>query len=328
MSVRVPVVCLLAISVLVFAGGAEASASTVPSLELWASKTRVPVGGGIELRVKMATPSRVPIEAGDVHIEYAFPGQRWTTLTELETNSRGRYSNTYAIPVTVDLRARFLGSSRFHPVTTGRIRVSTYKGIPAEGSEYWNPRDGCGYVVEHRVWVGKICSRQLVDSSGRRIEDLFDLYEYNPSSSTHAGNFVVEQNTEEPGWFEFRVPGNSLFEVVLWAAIKESEPSAPPAFEVDLGGKDVWISEAELKRDLEAQRAAAAGQQAAPPATQTVTIGGVPPSAEQALDNMLNGFDALGGSEELAQSFSAVYSLNLMDPVNTYVCGSSGFLCE
>ncbi len=315
--------CLAVVAALLIwlaAGSPRAEAAPLPYLKISVSKIKVPVGGGTEVKIKLANSSGTPIQGGLVDIEYAFPGKYWTTLEEVETNARGGYSNVYAVPATVDLRARYLGGHGFSAAKTTKVRVTTYTGIPAEGSEYWNPKDGCMYEVEHRAWVGKICSRQLVDSSGVRIEDLFDLYEYDAASSTHVGKFLLEENTREPGWFEFRIPGDSLFDVVEWAALKESEPTAAPSFEVILDGKHTWISEAELKADLQAQQAAAAGQQAAPPSTSTVSVGGE--STPQAFTDLLNGFDALGGSEELEQAFSGVYSLNLMDPVDTWVtCG-------
>jgi hypothetical protein len=298
---------LLLVLFVLLAGGAEASAASVPYLEISTSRTRVQIGSEVNVTVKLQTRSGALIRGGDIRLEYAFPGHNWTALTEFETDSSGRHSESYGIPATVDLRAHFRGSSRFASTTTGSIRVATYAGIPPDGSEYWNPKDGCGYVVENGTWVGKICKHQIVDSSGHPIEDLFNLYEYSATSPNHAGNFMAELLANEPGWFKFRIPSNPLFQAVLWAATKESEPTAPPIYEVNIGGTTKWISGTELEQDLQAQQAAAAGQQAPPPSSNTVVISG----GDTTFQSILGGISGLGTSEDAAQTFGSLYGMAL-----------------
>jgi hypothetical protein len=315
---------LLALSAVGLWNAANASASTYNDyLEIRTANTNLPRGSEDVVGGRLRTASGRPIHNGAVTISYAYPGERsWKPITEFKTNSVGSYFHRYVIPGTVYFRAHFSGGGGFTPVTTGAIKVVTSNAVPADGTEYVDPKTGCAYVVENGTWVGKICILQQVDSSGKRIENMYNLYEFNAASSNHVGNYLMEEYSGDPKYIEYRIPNNALFETVAWAAVLRTDPSGSFIYEVPVGGKWTWVSQAELDRLLSAQVAAAAGQQAPPPAIETVNVSG-----DQTFQDFWNGIDRLGGNAQLGAAITNIYSRGVSEPFTPGICGEYGGYC-
>ena len=322
----VPLLALVAAVVCCLFGASHAAAATVnDSLELRIAHSSLPAGSEETVSGKLVSLSGKPIRNGKVLIEYAYPNEGPTPITEFTTSTTGTFAHGYKVPTTVFFRAYFTGGGSFTPFLTKWLKVTTTKGVPADGTEYIDPHTGCAWVVENGAWVGKICESQQVDSSGNPIEDMYDLYEFNAASSNHVGNYMAELYTGDPTFNEYRIPNNVVFETVQWAAVPKNNPTAEPVWEVALGGQWAWVSTAQMKQLLGAQQAAAAGQAAAPPASDTITI---PNDWNTTLfGDFFNGIDHLGGNVQLGETFSKLYSLGISEPFTPGVCGEVNYTC-
>jgi hypothetical protein len=274
---------------------------------------------------KLLTSSGRPIRNGRVLIEYAYPGEHFKAVTEIKTSSIGSYYHLYTLPSTVYFRARFVGGGGFTPLTTSYVKVNVTRAVPADGSEYIDPKTGCAYIAEDGAWVGKYCETQQVDSSGRRIADMYNLYEFDAASSDHVGNYMMEEYTGDPQFLEYRIPDSIVFQTVSWAAFPKADPGTEPLWDTPVGGTWTWLTTAQLRELMNAQAAAAAGAQVAPPAVDTVEISGSYTAAMY--QDFVNGIDNLGGNAALGAAASSVYSLGLSEPFTAGPCGEVNYEC-
>jgi hypothetical protein len=149
------------------------------------------------------------------------------------------------------------------------------------------------------------------------IPAIWNVYAFNPNVPSHVGQIMYQLNTSSPAWIEWRVPTDPEYQTVLWSAVPRNNPTAEPQIYIDFQGTWQWTTLSQLQElaqklqellALEQQK----GITSAP--TTLVTIGGAS-ETPQALTDLVNGVDRLGGSEELAEAFSNVHNFDLTDPL-------------
>jgi hypothetical protein len=319
---------LLALVLALLWGASGASAGTNDTLRIVAAHGSIPTGAEDLVGGRLLTNTGRPIEKGRVTIDYAYPGERqWHPMTTFETNSNGIYGQRYIIPGTVYFRARFTGGGGYSATATNAVKVVGLGTVPADGTEYVDPANGCAYLVENGAWVGKYCLSQQVDSSGNTIPDMYNMYEFNAASTNHVGNYILEEYTGDPKFNEFRMPNLSIFQTAAWAAIPKATPTAEPVWEVPLAGKWTWVSTTQLISLLNTQAAAAAGQQAAPPASSTVTISGADSYTPAAYQDLVTGVRSVGGNAQLGASVSYLDTNTVLEPFDATICGEVNYVC-
>jgi hypothetical protein len=295
--------------------------------------------------------SHRPIGRAAVTVYYKRPGIRsWTALKRGRTNRHGYYTATITVPSTGYLAAHFAGNGAhvakwsrsaliaMHasapaaavpvsaaPTPTKSAPAST---IPADGTNYW-ASNGCHYYVANRTWYADYCVAYQTDSAGRAITTVINVYAYNSSAPSHVGPLLYQLSTGSPEWIVWRVPSDPEFETVLWTAVPRNNIYAEPKIEIYFEGHLEWTSVAELQQliaTLQTLLALEQQQGITPAPTNLVTVGGASETS-QALTDLANGVDRLGGNAQLGQAASNVFSLGISEPFTPGVCGEYGYYC-
>jgi hypothetical protein len=211
------------------------------------------------------------------------------------------------------------------PTPTKSAPAST---IPADGTNYW-ASNGCHYYVANRTWYADYCVAYQTDSAGRAITTVINVYAYNSSAPSHVGPLLYQLSTGSPEWIVWRVPSDPEFETVLWTAVPRNNIYAEPKIEIYFEGHLEWTSVAELQQliaTLQTLLALEQQQGITPAPTNLVTVGGASETS-QALTDLANGVDRLGGNAQLGQAASNVFSLGISEPFTPGVCGEYGYYC-
>ncbi len=281
-------------------------------------------------------------------VELTFYGKKpgatsWTALRTGRTDGNGYYKATVSISAAAYVAVHFHGG-RGHAATWSKSKLIAVRStprppstpppripptgappaetIPPDGTTKWGS-EGCHYTVANRIWHGDYCVAYQTDSSGKAITAVYNVYAFDNSRANNVGPILFQLDTAFPEWIVWRVPSDPEFQTVLWAAVPTSNIYAEPLLEIYLAGEWQWTTKARLEQliiELE-ELLAAEGQ------PYIVTISGVSPATTQALTDLANGVDTLGGSTELEQAFSNVYSLGISEPFTPGVCGEVGYVC-
>ncbi len=251
-------------------------------------------------------------------VQYGVPGGSYRALEQVTTNTTGSYFASIKVSATIYLRVIWPGNDA-NTRSVSPARLISVTSAQSTATSVWV--GGCYYTASNGRWYGNYCLQRVVDST------VYELFHY-VQSGNHLGTMFEQFDTAYPGYLTWRNLNDSLFKTVLWARVPTSNLDAPVQYEINLGNGWAWYTTAGLQQLVARLQQELAARSASN--SNTVTVGGEPESAKQAFGQLTQangGYDALGGSQELEQVFSNVYSYGIDDPVDYSPCGEVGYVC-
>ena len=311
-------VIVLCLTVVNLAGSASAIApSRVPTGVSLSAPASATAGATITVSGRLWNQAHY-LSYEPLVVQYGVPGGAYRTLEQVTTNTTGSYFASIKVTATLYLRVIWPGNSA-NAGSVSPARLISVTSAQSTATSKWV--GGCYYTASNGQWYGNYCLQRVVNST------VYELFRY-VQSGNHLGTMFEQFDTAYPGYLTWRNLDDSLFNTVLWARVPTSNVNAPVQYEMNLGNGWAWYTAAGLQQLVAQLQQELATRSASN--SNTVTIGGEPESAQQAFSQLTQangGYDALGGSQELEQVFSNVYSYGIDDPVDYTPCGEVGYVC-